>query len=55
MCSRETAFSLEILKRFDMESLIGQISYKQSAEIYNSYHGYELDELELEQKRYCIK
>lgn len=43
MCSRETAFSIEILKKFDMECLIGQISYKQSAEIYNSYHNYETD------------
>lgn len=54
LCSRETAFSIEILKRFDMESLIGQVSYKQSAEIYNSYHEYECDEIEMEQKRYII-
>ena len=44
MCSRETAFSMEILRRFDVECLIGQISYKQSAEIYNSYNGYECKE-----------
>lgn len=44
MCSRETAFSIEILKKFDMECLIGQISYKQCAEIYNSYHEYECDQ-----------
>lgn len=43
MCSRETAFSIEILKKFDMECLIGQISYKQCAEIYNSYHEYETE------------
>ena len=44
MCSRETACSMEILRRFDVECLIGQISYKQSAEIYNSYNGYECKE-----------
>ena len=44
MCSRETAFSIQILRRFDAECLIGQISYKQSAEIYNSYNGYECKE-----------
>lgn len=43
MCSRETAFSMEILKKFDIECLIGQISYKQCAEIFNNYHGYECD------------
>ena len=43
MCSRETGFSVEILKKFDMECLIGQISYKQCAEIYNSYHEYETE------------
>ena len=41
MCSRETGFSIEILKKFDAECLIGQISYKQSADIYNHYNGYE--------------
>ena len=43
MCSRESAFSMEILKKFDSECLIGQISYKQCAEIFNNYHGYESD------------
>lgn len=41
MCSRESAFSMEILKKFDSECLIGQISYKQCTEIFNNYHGYE--------------
>jgi len=46
MCSRETAFSTEILRKFDIECLIGQISYKQAAEIFNCYHGYECDDEE---------
>ena len=43
MCSWETAFSVEILKKYDVECLIGQVSYMQCADIYNSYHGYEGD------------
>lgn len=38
MSSRETAFNLDMLKRLDTEILIGQISYKQRADIYNSIH-----------------
>ena len=38
--SQETAFELQLLTRFDFELLIGQISYKQKAEIYNAVHGY---------------
>ena len=54
MCSRETGLSVKLLQMLDMECLIGQISYKQSAEIYNSYHGYECTESELEKKRYIL-
>lgn len=39
--SRETAFSTDMLKKFDTEILIGQISYKQRADIYNYNHCYE--------------
>ena len=39
--TQETAFELQLLQRFDTELLIGQISYKQRAEIYNATHGYE--------------
>lgn len=39
--SRETAFSTDMLKKFDAEILIGQISYKQRADIYNYNHCYE--------------
>ena len=38
--SSETAFELEMLKRFDAELLIGQISYNQKAEIYNYFNAY---------------
>ena len=38
MSSRETAIAMEFLKRLDKEILIGQISYKQRADIYNAVH-----------------
>ena len=44
MASRETAFSTTYLKQFDVNCLIGQISYKQAADIYNYYNGYELSD-----------
>ena len=36
--SKETAFSMDLLKRLDSEIVIGQVSYKQRAEIYNDVH-----------------
>lgn len=39
MSTRETAFCMELLRRLDKEILIGQISYKQRAELYNDIHG----------------
>ena len=33
--SKETAFSMDLLKRLDAEIVIGQLSYKQRADIYN--------------------
>ena len=39
MSSRETAITMDFLRRFDKEILIGQISYKQRADIYNEVHG----------------
>ena len=42
MASRETGFTLNLLRRLDSECLIGQISYKQAAEIYNNYNKYDL-------------
>lgn len=38
MSSRETAFTMEMMKRLDKEILIGQLSYKQRADIYNYVH-----------------
>lgn len=38
--SRDTAFSLDILKQFDANLLIGQVSFQQQADIYNYMHGY---------------
>ena len=36
--SRETAFSMSMLQRLDSEVLIGQLSYKQRADIFNDVH-----------------
>ena len=55
MCSRETGFSMKLLKRFDSECLLGQISYKQSTEIYNDYHGYNSTCTSDHSNRYAIK
>ena len=38
MSTRETAISTSLLKRLDAKILIGQLSYKQRAEIYNVIH-----------------
>ena len=39
--TQETGFEMSMLKRFDLELLIGQLSYKQKADIYNVYEGYD--------------
>lgn len=39
--TRETAFEMSLLDQFDIEVLIGQLSYKQRSEIYNMKHGYD--------------
>ena len=39
--TRETAFEMSLLEQFDIEILIGQLSYKQRSEIYNMKHGYD--------------
>ena len=38
--SRDTAFSLDILTQLDANIMIGQISFKQQADIYNYTHSY---------------
>ena len=42
LSTRETAFEMSLLKNFDAELLIGQISYHQKADIYNYQHEVEL-------------
>ena len=39
--SQETGFEMKILKQFDVELLIGQVTYKQKADIYNIVNGYD--------------
>lgn len=41
MSTSQTAFELKLLRRFDVELLIGELSYKQKSEIYNYLNGYE--------------
>ncbi len=41
LSSQETGFQLSMLQNFDIELLIGQVSYKQRAEIYNVCNGYD--------------
>ena len=41
LSSQETGFKIAMLKVFDTELLIGQISYKQKADIYNASKGYD--------------
>lgn len=41
LSTQETGFDLEMLRKFDAELLIGQISYKQKADIYNVTKGYD--------------
>jgi len=38
--SRESVFSLQLLRQFDSEILIGQMSFKQCADAYNYLHIY---------------
>ena len=38
--SRETVFSIHLLKQFNAEILIGQLSFKQCADVYNFLHEY---------------
>jgi hypothetical protein len=39
--SQETGFEMIMLEQFDVQLLIGQITYKQKADIYNIYHKYD--------------
>ena len=46
IATRETGFEMQLLENFDVELLIGQVSYKQRADIYNCCHKYEYVERE---------
>ena len=39
--SQETAIEISMLKKYNAELLIGQVSYKQKADIYNYHNGYD--------------
>lgn len=47
----KTGFATAFLQKFDAELLIGQISYKQKADIYNFYHKYE----KVQKKKPCTE
>ena len=47
LSSRDTGFSLEILRRADANTLIGQLSFRQQANIYNYTNGYQTMEDQL--------
>lgn len=36
----DTAFELHMLKKYDVELFLGQVSYSQKADIYNYCNGY---------------
>ena len=50
--TQETGFELSMLKKFDAELLIGQVSYKQKATIYNITNGYD-DAKKIREVRDC--
>lgn len=41
LSTHQTAFKMHFLKSYDVELLVGQISYNQKASIYNAIHGYD--------------
>ena len=43
--SKETALSMKLMDRFDAEILVGQLSFKQCADLYNYLHLYEKDHI----------
>ena len=51
--SRDTTFSLDTLRCLDANVLIGQISFKQQADIYNYTHGYSKSEAKMTSRFVC--
>ena len=47
LSSRDTGFSLEILRQMDANTMIGHLSFKQQASIYNYTNGYQNMEAKL--------
>lgn len=41
LSSARTAFSMDLLKKLEIEILIAKMSFKEKAEIYNAVHGYD--------------
>lgn len=41
LSTNQTAFEMKLFERFDVELLIGELSYKQKSEIYNCMNGYD--------------
>lgn len=52
MSTTQTAFELQLLKRFDYELLIGEMSYQQKSEIYNCINGYDNKKKKIPTTRY---
>ena len=46
--SRETAFSMHLMKRFTSQILLGQMSFKQCADVYNHLHQPMMNESEIQ-------
>ena len=40
LSTQQTAFSMRFIRSFEVELLIGQLSYNQRTNIYNATHGY---------------
>jgi 23S rRNA maturation mini-RNase III len=49
--SQETGFELTLLQKLDVELLIGQLSYKQKATIYNLFNGYDDTKKEIAKRK----
>ena len=53
--TQKTAFAMPFLQNYDVELLIGQVSYKQRADIYNHVHGYLVTQLETEEDNFTME
>ena len=53
--TQKTAFSMTLLRNYDAQLLIGQVSYKQQATIYNYIHGYMSSQEESNDSNLTVK